>query len=297
MTDIIPPVQQGGDIALETKSDHSSHETSCNFNSNTTSDVRNAGAVKCCYNPLNLELKKGYEFVGQISIVSITLFLLYLLLRVNGSSTDVIRSFWNLSLLWLVSMTAGGLIKIIGLPPLLGMIAVGIVLSNVSSTFSIPERWSETATSSGLAIILVRSGLELNAAGTLRKSGFVTMCRLTCLPGCAEAIACGLASTVVFGMPLSLALSLGFILAAVSPAIVVVEMLKLQSLGLGGGIPSLVMAAASFDDVVAIAGFSVCIGLAITSEEGSLVQAILHGPLSLFLGVAVGGVCGIVLSL
>ena len=78
-TDTIPPFQQGGDIALQTKSDHSSHETLCNYNSNTASDVRNAGAVKCCYNPLNLELKKGYEFVGQISIVSITLFLLYLL--------------------------------------------------------------------------------------------------------------------------------------------------------------------------------------------------------------------------
>lgn len=123
--------------------------------------------------------------------------------------------------------------------------------------------------------------------------------RLTCIPGCVEAVACGLAAILIFDMPPSLALSLGFILAAVSPAVVVAEMLKLQKLGFGveKGIPSLVMAAASFDDIVAIAGFSVCIGIAIKSEKSSLIHTILHGSLSIFLGFAVGIICRIFISL
>ena len=93
------------------------------------------------------------------------------------------------------------------------------------------------------------------------------------------------ASIWIFGMPFALALSCGerlsetqyrkrtrmgtnfqstgFVLAAVSPAVVVVGMFNLQQRGYGveKGIPSLVVAAASFDDVVAISGFSMCIGL------------------------------------
>jgi NhaP-type Na+/H+ or K+/H+ antiporter len=44
--------------------------------------------------------------------------------------------------------------------------------------------------------------------------------RLTVLPGASEALVCGAFATVIFGMHLTLGLSLGFILGAVSPAVV-----------------------------------------------------------------------------
>ena len=49
---------------------------------------------------------------------------------------------------------------------------------------------------------------------------------------------------------------LGFVLAAVSPAVVVPSLLSLQERGYGvdKGIPTLVIAAASVDDVLAISG-------------------------------------------
>ena len=52
--------------------------------------------------------------------------------------------------------------------------------------------------------------------------------------------------------------TLGFVIAAVSPAVVVPGMLDLQARGFGTakGIPTMVVAAASFDDVLAIAGES-----------------------------------------
>ena len=55
-----------------------------------------------------------------------------------------------------------------------------------------------------------------------------------------------------------------FVLAAVSPAVVVPAMLLLQKDGYGveQGIPTLLMAAGSFDDILAITGFTTCLGMA-----------------------------------
>lgn len=64
------------------------------------------------------------------------------------------------------------------------------------------------------------------------KSGWISL-RLTLIPGIVEAFTVAGASVWIIGMPLTLALSLGFILAAVSPAIVVPGMMQLQHLGYG----------------------------------------------------------------
>jgi len=61
-----------------------------------------------------------------------------------------------------------------------------------------------------------------------------------------------------------------FVLAAVSPAVVVPSLLLLDAQGYGvdKGIPTLVIAASSIDDVIAITGFGVVLG--ITFSTGSL---------------------------
>lgn len=99
-----------------------------------------------------------------------------------------------------------------------------------------------------------RSGLELDIQ-TLKRAGGAAM-RLTACPGIVEAIVVGGLATAIFKMPIALGLTLGFILAAVSPAVVVSGMFELQKRGYGvrKGIPSIIVAAASFDDVVAITG-------------------------------------------
>ena len=76
-------------------------------------------------------------------------------------------------------------------------------------------------------------------------------------------------------------------------------MLNLQSLGYGveKAIPSLVCAAASFDDVFAIGGFSICIGLAIQGEHQSVLNSVLHGPISVVVGILIGLGSGIILSI
>ena len=60
-----------------------------------------------------------------------------------------------------------------------------------------------------------------------------------------------------------------FVLAAVTPAVVVPSMLNLADKGYGTdkGIPTLVIAAASVDDVLAITGFGVMLGIAFSEGE------------------------------
>merc|ERR1719428_2324675 len=107
--------------------------------------------------------------------------------------------------------------------------------------------------------------------GAVRRLGLAVV-RLTVLPGVTEAFTVASLSMVMFGMPFPLGLALGFILGAVSPAVVVGGMFDLQRrfYGVRKGIPSLVVAAASFDDVVAISGYSLCIGFAISTGHSNL---------------------------
>jgi len=159
----------------------------------------------------------------------------------------------------------------------------------------LPADYAAAIRSTGLSLILMRSGLELDIPAVARQ-GWIAA-RLTVCPGFIEAMAIGGTAVSLWGFPPALGFSLGFILAAVSPAVVVGGMFDLQKRGYGiaKGIPSLVVAAASFDDVVAISGYSIAVGFAIQSG-GNKVWEALAGPTEVIIGVLVGvtggTVCG-----
>jgi hypothetical protein len=288
--------QRWEDIVLA-EEDESSDTQSCDAKEcQSDSAVKNI-AHNLLKESAHLVLEATPDFIANASIASMFSLLSFLVLQKNGLTADQLESFFSLSCIWLSSMLGGYLIRCCQLPPLLGMIIASVIVTNSSENIRIPESWGETITSSGLAIILLLSGLELDLKGLQKSSGIAA--RLTCVPGVVEATISGLMAMLVFGMPFWLGLSLGFILAAVSPALVVVGMLNLQRLGYGvkKGIPSLVVAAASFDDIVAIAGFSFFIGLAIQSEHSSVLYSVLHGPLSVIIGVSAGVTSGLILSM
>lgn len=64
-------------------------------------------------------------------------------------------------------------------------------------------------------------------------------------------------------------ISFRFVLSAISPAVVVPSLLSLaeRGFGLDKGIPTLVIAAASIDDVVAISGFGISLGIAFSTGK------------------------------
>ena len=61
-------------------------------------------------------------------------------------------------------------------------------------------------------------------------------------------------------------------------------------------IPATVVAAASFDDAIAITGYTLFINLAVRSG-GSPVWSVMHGPLSLLFGVLAGILAGVMCSI
>ena len=109
-------------------------------------------------------------------------------------------------------------------------------------------------------MILTQAGLGLDPVA-LRKLSW-SVVRLAFLPCLVEAVTAALSAYLILDFPLDWGFMLGFVIAAVTPAVVVPSMLSLQQKGLGvrQGIPTLVIAAASIDDVLAISGFGVVLG-------------------------------------
>lgn len=241
------------------------------------------------------------QMVGNIAIIALLYVFLLLMLGGHHLYDDLLPGgkAWAMVLIWLCSSLGGALSQAVKVPPLLGNLVAGIILKNINPdpVQAFPSVWGETIRLAGLATILMRSGLELDVPAV--KSAGMCALRLTLCPGVSEAITTGGFATLIFGMPVALGVSLGFILAAVSPAVVVVGMFTLQRQGYGvaKGIPSLVVAAASFDDVIAISGFSMAIGLAIPSDHSSLAENILHGPLTIIFGVLLGVLGGFIISI
>ena len=97
-------------------------------------------------------------------------------------------------------------------------------------------------------------------------------------------------------MPLFEAGMLGFIFAAVSPAAVVPRVLELKAGGFGKRkeVPTLVLAGASVDDVIAITLFGVFAGLA-GGEAVRLGHVLIAVPAGILLGAGIGALIGLLL--
>ncbi|KAG2433703.1 hypothetical protein HXX76_008072 [Chlamydomonas incerta] len=202
------------------------------------------------------------------------------------------------------------------LPPLLGMLLSGLVLRNATPrglVAGLPAAWSATFRALALGTIFLRSGLELDLQ-VFRRVGPAAV-RLLLLPGLAEAFTSAGVAMGLFRMPPFWALTAGFILKAVGPAVVIQTMFDLQRRGLGvdKGIPAIIVGAASFDDMVAISGYSLFSSLALAHDAAAaagqqhgpggsssgggahtrglphgLVWSLLHGPIDIGLGFVAG---------
>ncbi|XP_078577576.1 sodium/hydrogen exchanger 9B2-like isoform X2 [Branchiostoma floridae x Branchiostoma japonicum] len=201
-----------------------------------------------------------------------------------------------LTVLLVLCVIGGRLIQYIKLPPLLGMLIVGILLRNIPGIMIgswIDPVWASSIRLIALTVILIRAGLGLDPVQLRRLSWTVLL--LAFLPCVVEASTLAVVTHFLLDFPWLWGFMLGFVLAAVSPAVVVPSMLWLQELGLGvdQGIPTLVIASGSIDDVLAITGFAVCLGITFTT--GNLVFTIFRGPLELLMGIAGGTLAGIFL--
>lgn len=198
---------------------------------------------------------------------------------------------FNLFLLYVFSCVCAQIVGLCRCPPLLGSLIFGFVFSNFLGLTLNPQL-TAILRSTGLVIISLLAGLELDPK-VVRKMSLVCL-RMAVVPCVVEVLAVVVVSYFLMDFSLKWGFLLGFVLAAASPAIVVPGMLSLQKkqLGTDKGIPTLVIAAASVDDILAITGFGVCLGQVFNTGD-SMVWTILKGPLEAVAGVVLATVVGI----
>ncbi len=198
------------------------------------------------------------------------------------------------------------------MPPLLGMLFTGILLGSYSKDYFVTEKGltflnsffisdkildvSNELRTLGLIIILIRAGLGIDKE-VLKKIG-KTAVKMASLPCLFEGFTVMFATHFILGYSLPVAGCLGFILAAVSPAVIVPEMLSLKEKGLGKEkeIPTIILAGASIDDVFAITLFTAFLGMSL-GQEINIFQEILKIPVSILSGLLLGLAAGYILYL
>ena len=203
----------------------------------------------------------------------------------------------SIALILIIGMSMGWICRKVKLPALLGMLATGIILGpNVLNLLDgrildISEELRKMA----LIIILTRAGLGLDIDG-LKKIGrpAILMCFV---PAVFEIVGMIILATNIMGMTVLEAALMGAVIAAVSPAVVVPRMVRLMDEGYGvkKGIPQLILAGASVDDVFVIVLFSTFTGM--MQGTGASVINFINIPVSICLGSFIGLLIGVVLAL
>jgi len=205
---------------------------------------------------------------------------------------------FGLAELLILGLLADGLFRRLGVPGLIGMLAVGLALGQSGLDWIDPKllALSGDLRQMALVVILLRVGFGLNL-GTLRRVGRRVLL-LAWIPAALEGLTISLVAQPLLGLSWLEAGLLGSVIAAVSPAVVVPLMLRLieQRRGTAKAIPQMVMAAASLDDIAVIVVNGVLLGVlaaqATVPLPLPLPLQLLRLPLGLLLGAAVGAALG-----
>ena len=181
----------------------------------------------------------------------------------------------SIAIILISGLLLGWICKLIRFPSLFGMIIAGVIIGphvlNLidGSILSISSDIRRIA----LIIILIRAGLKLNLSD-LKKVGrpAVLMCFV---PACLEIIGMVLLAPRLLGVTLLDAAIMGAVVAA--------------------GIPQMILAGASVDDVFVIVLFTTFTGMA--QGKAASVMSFVNIPISILVGAAVGIIIGIVFAL
>jgi solute carrier family 9B (sodium/hydrogen exchanger), member 1/2 len=203
--------------------------------------------------------------------------------------------FMMLSLAYIIIFGMSGYIvfKKIKLPGAIGMLIAGVIIGPYGlnllddSILLISLDLRKIA----LIVILIRAGLGIDRK-SLQAVGKQSV-SLSIIPVLIEGFTIVLLAVLLLDFRFIEAGLLGFIIAAVSPAIVVPSMLKLikEKMGMKKNIPVLVLASVSIDDVIAITIFSTFLSMYLATQVNVFTQ-ILWIPISIGLGIIVGLIVG-----
>lgn len=202
----------------------------------------------------------------------------------------------SFALIALLGLLSGALFERIKLPGLLGMIIVGGLIGPYGFSLLSEDilRTSGDLRNIALIVILLRAGLGIEKK-VIKKVGKPAI-KLSFIPGILEGLTIAFLSVQLFDFSFIQGGILGFIIAAVSPAVIVPAMLDLIDRGCGQekNIPTLILAGASIDDVFAVTIFSAFLGI-YGGGDVNIGTEIFTIPLSIILGVIIGLMFGWIL--
>lgn len=175
------------------------------------------------------------------------------------------------------------------LPGLLGMLILGIIIGpyglnlidkailNISGDLRVIA----------LIIILLRAGFGIHME-SLRKVGMSAI-KMSFIPDVVEGLTVMFVSHYLLGLPIIEAGMLGFIIAAVSPAVIVPQMLSFikKRMGTKKGIPLIILTGASVDDVVSITIFSIFLGI-YGGQQLNYLMTVVSIPIQFIFGILFG---------
>ncbi|QUI21640.1 cation:proton antiporter [Vallitalea pronyensis] len=202
----------------------------------------------------------------------------------------------SLAMIVLLGLIMNKIFQKMKLPGLLGMLLLGVAIGPYGLNYLDPSilHISKDLRLIALIVILLRAGLGLKKEA-LKKVG-KTAIKFSFIPGLIEGFTIAFVSIRLLGFTFIEGGMLGFIIAAVSPAVIVPFMLEMKEKGLGvaKGIPTIILAGASIDDVFAITLFTSFLGL-YTGSTINIGVKILNIPLSIILGILIGFILGLIL--
>ena len=201
----------------------------------------------------------------------------------------------SLALIFILGLLLASVFVKLKLPSILGMMLTGIILGPHVLNLLRPAFLDISADLRQLAlvIILTRAGLTLDIHEFKRIGrSALLMCFV---PASVEIIGVVMLAPPLMGVSRWEAALMGAAIAAVSPAVVVPRMLKMrdENRGVKKGIPQMLLAGASLDDVYVLVTFAAF--LALLKGEAVSATSFLAVPVSILLGGLVGIACGLAL--
>lgn len=201
----------------------------------------------------------------------------------------------SLAIVFLVGMSAAAIFRKIRLPGIIGLLASGIVVGPYVLDLLDPSLLgiSTELRQIALVIILIRAGLSLELSD-LKKVGRPAVL-MSFLPACFEIAGYVIFAPMLLGVSQIEAAVMGAVLSAVSPAVTVPRMIRLieEKCGTEKGIPQMILAGASCDDVFVIVLFSTFMAMAQGGKADATGLADI--PISIVSGIALGACAGMAL--
>lgn len=198
----------------------------------------------------------------------------------------------SLAFIFLAGLAMAALCQFLKLPRIIGMLVTGILLGPYVLDLLDPSILSISADlrQMALIIILLKAGLSLDL-GDLKRVGRPAVL-MAFVPASFEILAFVLFAPGILGVTRVEAAVMGAVLGAVSPAVVIPRMVQLMEnrVGTGKGIPQMIMAGASCDDIFVIVLFSTFSSMALGGSAHAADLARI--PVSIVLGVLVGAAAG-----